>query len=167
MFSFLEELSLAAHALLGDEQDASGDYEDATDDVEDRGTDTTGAGELCSLVVLNSDLEAVICINSRACRIFILLELPSVKYGFGFYRLGLGSNNNSDGILQQIVAIIGLNFGKGISPCTKAAKRNLAIGIRGCMIGDSFAFSLAKRSARSVTFLAPLLMRKPSMWYFP
>ena len=28
-----------AHALLGDEQDASGDYEDATDDVEYRGTD--------------------------------------------------------------------------------------------------------------------------------
>ena len=36
---------LAAHALLGDEQDACGDYEDATDDVEDRGTDTTSAGK--------------------------------------------------------------------------------------------------------------------------
>ena len=49
----LWKLSLSAHALLGDEQDASGDYEDATDDVEDRGADTTSGREDGAGVVHN------------------------------------------------------------------------------------------------------------------
>ena len=49
------ELSLAAHALLGDEQDASGDNEDATDDIEDRGTNATGAGKDSAGVASDGD----------------------------------------------------------------------------------------------------------------
>ena len=55
LFSYLrfcgKGLSLSAHALFGDEQDASGDNQDATDDVEDRGTNATSAGKDGALIV--------------------------------------------------------------------------------------------------------------------
>ena len=38
-------LSLSAHALLGDEQDACCNDQDGANHIEDRGTDTTGAGK--------------------------------------------------------------------------------------------------------------------------
>ena len=75
------ELSLAAHALLGDEQDASGDNEDATDDIEDRGTNATGAGKDSAGLVDNIRCNCVFTNDTIGC-----LKLYIIKSGIFYGR---------------------------------------------------------------------------------
>ena len=46
---------LLGHSLLGDQEDDGREDQHAADHIEDRGTDTTGAGKLGAMIVLNID----------------------------------------------------------------------------------------------------------------